>query len=249
MDYPQAITCASLCQEVYQKFSDALRFRGFPNSKPIFFDVAQTDTQGAIVATDSVTYLVFRGSETDLDWDTNFKFKQEVLEFDREVIKGEIVENREQIYPYQGESRSGAKMHQGFSGAYLSVREQIHNYLRSHSVARVIVTGHSLGGALATLCAVDLQYNFSQVAIEIYTFGAPRVGNDGFSDSFNRRVPNSYRIINGMDIVPALPRPWQGYRHVDQEHRVGRRFSLNFLSQRFKDHALDGYLSSLKEKL
>lgn len=251
MDYSKAITCTVLCREVYQDFSQpTLRFSEFPQIKPEWLNVAQTDTQVAIVATDALTYIVFRGSETDMDWDTNLDFKQEVVEFKQEVIQEGIVQNREQVYPYEGESKSGAKMHRGFVRAYFSVRDRLHEYFSQYPAARVIATGHSLGGALATLCAVDLQYNFSStMTIESYTFGAPRVGNPGFAESFNRRVPNSYRIVNGMDIVPALPRPWQGYRHVDQEYRVGRRFSLNFLSQRFKDHTLDNYLNSLKEKL
>jgi triacylglycerol lipase len=58
---------------------------------------------------------------------------------------------------------------------------------------------------------------------------------------------NSYRFVYGMDIVPALPRAWQGYRHVDAEHRLGSRFSLNFFSQRFKDHKIENYINALKE--
>jgi len=182
-----------------------------------------------------------------MDWDTNFNFKQEVVEFQQEVIQRQIVQDREQIYPYTGESRSGAQMHRGFAAAYISVREEIHNYLKNHAAKSVIVTGHSLGGALATLCAVDIQYNFSNVAINIYTFGAPRVGNDGFRESFNRRVPNSYRFVYGMDMVSALPRPWQGYHHVDTEYGLGPRFNLNFLSRRFKDHELANYITALRE--
>ena len=111
----------------------------------------------------------------------------------------------------------------------------------------VIVTGHSLGGALATLCAVDVQYNFSsKAALSVYTFGAPRVGNHGFRESFNRRVPASDRFFYGMDLVPALPRPWQGYSHVNQEYRFGPRFSFNFLSQRLEDHKIANYIAALK---
>jgi triacylglycerol lipase len=45
-----------------------------------------------------------------------------------------------------------------------------------------------------------------------------------------------------MDLVPELPRWWQGYHHVATEFRIGNRFSLNFLSQRFKDHGIDRYI-------
>mgnify|MGYP002777086817 CR=1 FL=1 len=248
MDYSKAIQCAILSREVYQEFSQ-LTFSAFPTLKPILIEQTETDTQCAILLEKDTLYIVFRGSEKALDWDTNFNFKQEVFEFKQEVIQEQIVRDREQIYPYPDKSRSGAKMHRGFTTAFLSVRDRIHDAIKQHPAPNVIVTGHSLGGALATLCAVDLQFNFSeQCAIEVYTFGAPRVGNSGFTKSFDRRVPTSYRIINGMDIVPNLPRWWQSYRHVDREYRLGKRFSLKFLSQRFIDHKIEHYIAALKKK-
>lgn len=249
MDYSKSLKCAVLSQEVYTAFSQ-IQFSEFPNITPVLIELASTDTQCAILSEDvsASVYIVFRGSEKRTDWDTNINFEQKVVEFEQNVIQEQVVQEQEQIYPYTAQSQSGAKMHQGFATAYLSVREQIHNYLSSHEVSSVTVTGHSLGGALATLCAVDIQFNFSdKVAINIYTFGAPRVGNDGFRESFNRRIPNSHRFVYGMDIVAALPRPWQGYGHVDKEYRLGSRFSLNFLSQRFKDHAIANYITALKE--
>lgn len=252
MNYSKAIQCAILSREVYQDFAQ-LSFSAFPNLKPVLIDQPDTDTQCAILsegdAIYDAIYIVFRGSEKRLDWDTNFQFKQELFEFKQEVIREQIVNDREQIYPYSGKSRSGAKMHRGFTTAFLSVRDRIHDFLKTHSPSQVTVTGHSLGGALATLCAVDLQFNFpNQFSIDVYTFGAPRVGNDGFTESFDRRVPESHRFVNGMDIVPALPRLWQGYRHVDKEHRLGKRFSLKFLTQRFVDHKIEHYIAALKQQ-
>lgn len=248
MDYSKAVKCAILSQEIYKDFS-GLQFSGFPNVTPEFIDLESTGTQCAIFSdAGTFIYIVFRGSENRIDWDTNFNLEQEVVQFQQNVLQEKVVGDREQVYPYEEESSSGAKMHRGFASAYMSVREQIHNYLKNNAASSLTVTGHSLGGALATLCAVDIQYNFSnQVAVDIYTFGAPRVGNNGFRESFNRRVPHSYRFVYGMDIVPALPRPWQGYRHVDTEHRLGSRFSLNFFSQRFKDHKIENYINALKE--
>lgn len=249
MNYTQAVQCALLSQEVYEEFSDQFRFSGFSGVTPDLVDQASTDTQFAILLDHSgAIYIVFRGSEKRLDWGTNFNFQQEAMKFQQEVVQEKIIEDREQTYPYSGESGSGAQMHQGFTTAYMSVREQIHNYLKDHTASSVTVTGHSLGGALATLCAVDIQYNFlDKFGINTYTFGSPRVGNTGFRESFNRRVPDSYRFVYGMDAVPALPRPWQGYQHVDTEYRLGPRFSLNFVSQRFKDHAIANYVQALKE--
>lgn len=246
MNYAQATQCALLSEEIYQEFSQ-IQFSHFPNITPVLIDKEDTGTQCAMLldSTEDAIYIVFRGSEEKIDWTTNFDLNK--VTFEENVIHQEIVDKLEEVYPYEEKSQSGAKMHQGFVNAYLSVREEIHHQIKNYTASQVIVTGHSLGGALSTLCTVDIQYCFGErFAISTYTFGSPRVGNEGFRKSFNKRVPNSYRFIYGMDLVPALPRPWQGYRHVEKEYRLGPRFSLNFLSQRFRDHDIMNYITALK---
>jgi triacylglycerol lipase len=246
VDYSKAVKYAIFCQEIYQNFSEELRFSGV-TEKPVLISDDSTDTQVAILRDGTEIIIVFRGSDSSFDWETNFDTRQERAEFKQQVIQEEIIDEQEKIYPYTAKSDSGALMHRGFIKAYFSVREQIHKYVKNNDISSVTTTGHSLGGALATLCAVDIQYNFSnKVSIEKYTFGAPKVGNDGFRNSFNQRVFNSYRFVHGMDIVSELPRWWQGYRHVDKEFRIGRRFSINFLSQRFRDHAIAQYINALR---
>jgi triacylglycerol lipase len=245
IDYPKAVKYAILCKKVYENFS-TIQFDGI-TVKPVLISESKTDTQCAILTDGTSAIIVFRGSESSEDWETDFNTKLERAKFDQNVIKELIVEPQEKVYPYASGNSSKAKMHSGFVTAYFAVRDQIHDFIRNSEVTSVVATGHSLGGALASLCAVDVQYNFSsKVSIESYTYGAPAIGNDGFRDSYNQRVPNSYRIVNGMDLVPELPRWWQGYRDIDREFRIGKRFSLNFISQRFKDHAIDRYIEILK---
>ncbi|MBD2327905.1 lipase family protein [Alkalinema sp. FACHB-956] len=244
IDYSKAVKYATWSQEVYQNFN-GIQLSGTA-THPFLINQSDTDTQCALLLEQSSLTIVFRGSESDIDWETNFETKQERIEFDQVVIREQIAGERKQIYPYESGGDSGALMHCGFAEAYLSVRDQIHDYLKTHDVDAVTTTGHSLGGALATLCAVDLQYNFKYLTIETYTFGAPKVGNDKFCESFKRRVPNSYRIVHGMDIVPEVPRWWQNYRSVDQEVRIGQRWSWKFISQRFKDHAIGAYIEILQ---
>lgn len=249
VNYSKAQKNAVYCQEVYQDFS-SIKLSGI-SEKPVLISNTKTDTQCAILTEGSDITIVFRGSESSYDWNTNLNTKQEQKEFNEKIIKDGIVAGpaQDQIYPYPGESSSGAMMHQGFVTAYFSVKDDIHAFFKNHTIANVTVTGHSLGGALATLCAVDLQYNFgTQISrLEVYTYGSPKVGNDGFQKSYNRRVVNSYRFVHGMDIVPEVPRWWQGnYRHVDQEFRIGKRLSWHFLSDRFKNHAIAQYIDALK---
>ncbi|KAI3823028.1 hypothetical protein L1987_10631 [Smallanthus sonchifolius] len=91
----------------------------------------------------------------------------------------------------------------------------------AHQVSKwhVYVTGHSLGGALATLLALEL--SSSQLAkrgainVTMYNFGSPRVGNKKFADVYNQRVKDSWRVVNHRDIIPSVPR-LMGYCHVAQ---------------------------------
>jgi hypothetical protein len=80
-------------------------------------------------------------------------------------------------------------------------------------VSSVTICGHSLGGALATLLALDVAANtgFSEPAV--YSYGSPRTGDPLFANTFDQVVKNSYRIANRLDIVPALPPPLD-YEHV-----------------------------------
>ena len=62
-----------------------------------------------------------------------------------------------------------------------------------------LTTGHSLGGALATLAAVDIRKAIPECAhlnISCYTFGAPRTGNHAFAYDYNELVPDTWGIIN-----------------------------------------------------
>jgi hypothetical protein len=89
----------------------------------------------------------------------------------------------------------------------------------------VLFTGHSLGGALATLAAFDLSHRSSSSKnkpekIAMYNFGSPRVGNKAFATEFNRAVPESWRLVAQNDAVVRVPR-LVGYCHVGHAVIVG----------------------------
>ncbi|GMH44780.1 hypothetical protein BSKO_12732 [Bryopsis sp. KO-2023] len=88
---------------------------------------------------------------------------------------------------------------------------------------RVIVTGHSLGGAVAVLASYDIvKYcGVESDSISCYTFGAPRVGNHAFVKCYNSVVPDTWQIINDHDIVPRLAKFMIFFKHV------GRKVIIN----------------------
>lgn len=113
-------------------------------------------------------------------------------------------------------------VHSGFLGAYYSVKPRLRELLDRLIDSpgwTVLVTGHSLGGALATLCSFELANRIyvdghAPAAVRCYTFGSPRVGNGVFAGRFRESVPDNWRVHNRDDLIPMVPR-LLGYTHVE----------------------------------
>ncbi|NJM96153.1 MAG: lipase family protein [Phormidesmis sp. RL_2_1] len=261
MDFKTALQYAILSQDIYQDFAN-IRFRGWSSVTPTLIQKASTDTQLAILEdpAQQLAVIVFRGSDAEKDWNTNLQFDQAEQEWSRQekkefkeqmkAVTETVAESKDLVYPdAYGEPSRPVRMHSGFITAYLSVRDGIQNYVSNSSATQYHITGHSLGGALATLCAIDIQYNFGdRVAVEAYTFGSPRVGNGAFVESYNRRIPNTWRVVNGWDAIVGVPVPWQGYRHVDTAINLERRFTWRIITGSFQDHRIDYYIEALRER-
>jgi len=97
---------------------------------------------------------------------------------------------------------TGGKIHSGFDEAYRKVAVDIQKVLdlEPHSNKALYITGHSLGGALATIAAKKLHHKGGLAAC--YTFGAPRVGNDVWIENIKTPI---YRLVNAADCVTMLP--------------------------------------------
>jgi predicted lipase len=115
---------------------------------------------------------------------------------------------------------------QGFTNFYSTLRtgpniaqprviDALRPLIATGTIKTLRIAGHSLGGALATLLAVDVSDNSVFTAPTVYTFGSPRVGDKVFAGTYDGLVPNSWRIENLNDIVPHLPPLLAGYVHVD----------------------------------
>ena len=91
-----------------------------------------------------------------------------------------------------GNGPEEAMAHSKFIPAYFCVRDKIMRFIKQNPASEIIITGHSLGGALATLCAYDVANNFKDSAIKCVTFASPRVGNKKFAKTFNKRFKKKY---------------------------------------------------------
>lgn len=84
---------------------------------------------------------------------------------------------------------------------------------------QVVVTGHSLGGAVATLIALGLKHPMWEMTekVQLYTFGCPRLGNEGFAVcASNEFGSNSSRVTHYQDIIPHSPSSLR-YMHMRNE--------------------------------
>lgn len=95
--------------------------------------------------------------------------------------------------------------HQGVYIAYQSVRPKLLETVRKYidRKPKIIITGHSLGGALSSLCTLDL----AVLQPLHYSFAAPLIFNPKACDIFTQLVKNSYRIANLSDLVVLSPLP------------------------------------------
>lgn len=121
--------------------------------------------------------------------------------------------------------RAGRPLRQMFGDAAGGLASEATAALQRHTA--LYVTGHSLGGALATLCAADLSRDLEPV---VYSFGSPRVGSRDFAAWFDRTIAcrysdaaqslRSWRVHRPRDIVTMVPDALR-YRHVGNAWSLG----------------------------
>lgn len=199
----------------------------FSDSVLTVIDDAQSDVQCYLRVSGDLLDVTFRGSNSFKDWRHNLMFWERCIPYDNTATK--------------------IRVHTGFITAYKSrpVRGRILGMI-TKDIRRVHITGHSLGAALAVLCAVDVQYNFPDRDIETIVFGCPRVGNRAFQKSYNSRVFKTLRVENGNDIVTKVPFALWGFRHVGAKIHVGAPRLPVLIS--LEQHRQQRYYSSLFQK-
>ncbi len=108
-------------------------------------------------------------------------------------------------------SGSGHPLHDGFNTAFKSMHPHLQTFVGA-AVKKKVKTfhciGHSLGGALASICAEWIKSSYG-IKPYLYTFGSPRVGLHGFSEHCTKALTNShiFRTYHRTDVVPMIP-PW-----------------------------------------
>ena len=122
------------------------------------------------------------------------------------------------------------KVHSGFYKTMKGMKTEIDDIIRKFPDAEIIVTGHSLGGAVAELYGQTLEED----NVEIISIGAPQVGDQEFKKGYSKPLS---RIVHHADIVTAGN---FGYVHPSNKvYEVGLSSDSSFSSLKF--HGLDQY--------
>ncbi|CAN6358585.1 unnamed protein product [Urochloa humidicola] len=106
--------------------------------------------------------------------------------------------------------KSAPKAAAGKPLAYYKLREVIKEQLKKHPQASLVVTGHSLGGALAAIFPALLAFHGERDVLDrllsVVTYGQPRVGDAAFAAFLRANVPvELLRVVYRYDVVPRVP--------------------------------------------
>ncbi|MEM7208182.1 MAG: lipase family protein [Pseudomonadota bacterium] len=261
LDAGNAYWMARLSHVAYMKDDD-----DFPDEQGILADLQQEDAdfisvtgasessaQAILVEHANYLCMAFRGTDHALDWLDNLKI------FKTSVLFGEF---------HLGFWSSMQDIWGPISGRYHELRQQ--DMSAGSEPRPLFLTGHSLGGAMAT-CAASSFIDEDKPYTSIYTFGAPRSVSRSTARIYNSEARDRhYRFQNNQDIVSRVPTRTMGFSHVgnclyidsDQTIHFDPSYWLRFLDRvegaldsvkqmgevgLVDDHALEEYLEAIEK--
>lgn len=185
--------------------------------------------------------VVFRGSDSLIDW-----------YYDLKVLKQHLKNN---IYVHKGFYNQ-----LNINDNYEKIKKSLLNLIQKYPDNEIIITGHSLGGALSVLFGYLISNQLKKTNIKVISFASPRVGNYYFKKDFDNILNlNHYRVTNNRDIVTSAP--MIGYWHVGKNihlcsnyyeyydnynYNLWLKYSI-FNCWRISDHCIDLYYENLEK--
>jgi len=195
----------------------------------------ESDTNVVIAYSEDRVILAFRGTVSKLNMKTDLDLGLEILDLHRPDP-----ETLHRISKDQNlfEKNLEPKYHTGFLKAYASVKSRIHELIdhlvlnSGHQIRAVFITGHSLGGGLANICAYDIAVMILNITkkkpfVQCTTFGCPRVCSLGFKFLFESLVCASRRVVLKGDPITKTPPKWALCSSGDAYFHVGLELLLD----------------------
>ena len=225
------VTTDDLCVVGHHGCIDKIRFIDKADTQLWIFEDSSRDEM----------VIAFRGSDSMGDILTNFCIIPEQF-----------------LFPNHG------TCHGGHMKCYKTVRNdimiQVQKYIKRGG-KKVTVCGHSLGGACAAICALDLALA-SSLNVSCFSYGALAFADRKFCDSLKHHVPNSFRVVHSDDFAPFIPMLF--YRHYDDSqtcisisttfshpHNVDTPSPLQTLHSKMmyyiRHHSIESYIAGLRK--
>lgn len=232
-----SIFLAAVCNQAYEQYNNPNGEFIVPYPYTMIAEIkAKSLTQvwerfGFILESEDNIIIAFRGTVSKTNWISDMMATQKPFEYIEETVL----------------------THRGFTDIYSSARSQILETLGKLPKGKTLfITGHSLGAALATLCAMDIAANTSFRAPYLFTYGSPRVGDPAFAKAFSVYVLNSFRIANLFDIVThappfiyKLPRRQKTYYYSHVPSVVSLHFQQGSVGA---NHIISNYFNDLAQR-
>lgn len=236
------------------------------NVEATFMLATNTEVKGK----KKIGILAFRGSKSKKDWEVNLNTSQ--VEFG-----GTNVKEFQQFAEKKDVGENIPKVHKGFNEYVMTafnlkedvagdnMENDIVKKLKDNPDFTLLITGHSLGGAAATLFAERLvAMGIPKEQIPVVTFGAPAVGNNAFAEQYGDKI-NLTRVVVSLDPIPgSLQAFFGGYKqfgkvktfrisnkYADFQHPISLYFDLamkNFYDV-CDEGVADGYLHRLPSEI
>ena len=210
------IEVAKYCSVIIYSIIKAAR----DNVKPIYptdlvvvkelYDSKTNPIYGTIFTDKSISeniWIIFRGSSSTNEWEEDFNVKQEQL-FQSQSVKQSHNIKQTTLSFLNTSNGKIAKVHEGFINIYTNFRNELLSTMKTidpNKNKTIIVSGHSLGAAIATLVGIDLlQSGYTNIVV--YSFASPRIGDNVFKTIVDDELKLPvYRLVNISDIIPDTP--------------------------------------------
>ena len=150
-------------------------------------------------------------------------------------------------------------VHSGFRNEADKIWEALKEHQSLHAKKKFYITGHSLGGAMATIATSRFE-EFTKVE-QLTTFGSPRVGTRKFVKNIETK---HMRFVNNNDLVTKVPLALMGYKHhgtlqyINFYGNIRKLTAWQMIKDRWrgwksglldgaKDHGMDNYISATEK--
>ena len=222
MNPATAVTWGPFIQAAYEQFVSApgqvnpAAITNMPAGYALVRTIQMTDSFGpvqsrvfygfvAVGGTPTTAVVALRGTATTTEWWNDFQW--DLVPF-TQVPGGNVAQGFWDIYNTFGTMIPGQQQSTPAPATFAAdVAEAATGGLAGGvdpAGLPIVVTGHSLGGALATLLVADLTAN-TPLKPQAWTFASPKVGDAAFAARYGALSTVSWRIYNQVDVVPYLP--------------------------------------------